>query len=192
MQAVFYGVGAAVIGIITISATKLTQKTIGRDPLLRAISLGSAAATIVTETENILLFLSAGALVWFVRAGRGSPPRRPGLGHDAAGLRGCAARRRCSAPHAARPDRRLLHEGRRLRVRQRPRDRAISLCAIAGACVVLGRRTLFETGWSLEVPKLVILLATMGLLLRFKKLPEPLVIVGAAIGGLAIWPWLPR
>src|SRR5438309_10820276 len=31
MQAVFYGVGACVIGIILISATKLTQKTIGKD-----------------------------------------------------------------------------------------------------------------------------------------------------------------
>ena len=31
MQAVFYGVGASVIGIIAISAYKLTQKTIGKD-----------------------------------------------------------------------------------------------------------------------------------------------------------------
>src|SRR6187549_3241610 len=33
MQAVFYGVGAAVIGIITISAYKLTHKTIGKSAL---------------------------------------------------------------------------------------------------------------------------------------------------------------
>ncbi len=33
MQAVFYGVGAAVIGIITLSAYKLTTKNIGRDKL---------------------------------------------------------------------------------------------------------------------------------------------------------------
>src|SRR5215203_6732351 len=31
MQAVFYGVGASVIGIIAISAYKLTQKTVGKD-----------------------------------------------------------------------------------------------------------------------------------------------------------------
>ncbi|MFU1878373.1 chromate transporter, partial [Enterococcus faecium] len=31
MQAVFYGVGAAVIGIIVMSAKKLTQKSIGKD-----------------------------------------------------------------------------------------------------------------------------------------------------------------
>ena len=34
MQAVFYGVGASVIGIITLSAFKLTKKTVGRDWLL--------------------------------------------------------------------------------------------------------------------------------------------------------------
>src|SRR2546425_12428240 len=34
MQAVFYGVGASVIGIIAHSAYKLTTKTIGRDWLL--------------------------------------------------------------------------------------------------------------------------------------------------------------
>jgi chromate transporter len=61
---------------------------------------------------------------------------------------------------------------------------AAAVGAIAGACVVLGRRTLFETGWTLEVPKLVILLVTMALLLRFRKLSEPLVIAGAAILGL--------
>ncbi len=34
MQAVFYGVGASVIGIVAHSALKLTSRTIGRDPLL--------------------------------------------------------------------------------------------------------------------------------------------------------------
>ena len=37
MQAVFYGVGAAVIGIISISSYKLTKKTIGKDYLLWGI-----------------------------------------------------------------------------------------------------------------------------------------------------------
>src|SRR3979490_3047682 len=37
MQAVFYGVGAAVIGIIAMSARKLTAKNIGKDRLLWAI-----------------------------------------------------------------------------------------------------------------------------------------------------------
>lgn len=37
MQAVFYGVGAAVIGVIATSAKKLTQKSIGKDRLLWSI-----------------------------------------------------------------------------------------------------------------------------------------------------------
>src|SRR6478752_4613479 len=37
MQAVFYGVGAAVIGIIAISAYKLTKRNVGKDKLLWAI-----------------------------------------------------------------------------------------------------------------------------------------------------------
>src|SRR5215213_183139 len=37
MQAVFYGVGADVIGIITMSAYKLTTKNIGKDKLLWGI-----------------------------------------------------------------------------------------------------------------------------------------------------------
>ncbi len=69
MQAVFYGVGAAVIGIILHSAYKLTKKTIGRDRLLWAIYLVSTAVTIITESEIAALFLAAGAIVWFARVG---------------------------------------------------------------------------------------------------------------------------
>src|SRR5437016_6115309 len=71
MQAVFYGVGASVIGIIAHSAYKLTTKTIGRDPLLWAIFLATAVVTILTQTEQVLLFLAAGVLVWLVK----TPPR---------------------------------------------------------------------------------------------------------------------
>jgi chromate transporter len=70
IQGVFYGVGAAVIGIITVSVTKLTQKSIGNERLLQIIFLVSAIVTVVTESENVLLFLSAGVLVWFIK----SPP----------------------------------------------------------------------------------------------------------------------
>src|SRR3954466_11379887 len=68
MQAVFYGVGASVIGIIAISAYKLTTKSIGKDRLLWAIYLVSAAATVITESEFVLLFIGAGLLVWLTRA----------------------------------------------------------------------------------------------------------------------------
>jgi chromate transporter len=68
MQAVFYGVGAAVIGIIAMSAKKLTQKSVGRDKLLWAIYLLLAATTVITESEIAWLFIAAGVLVWFLRA----------------------------------------------------------------------------------------------------------------------------
>jgi chromate transporter len=71
MQAVFYGVGAAVIGIIAMSAYKLTTKNIGRDKLLWAIFLVSAAVTVITKSEIVWIFLGAGVLVWLLRA----PPR---------------------------------------------------------------------------------------------------------------------
>ncbi|MGC7990931.1 chromate transporter, partial [Salmonella enterica] len=53
MQAVFYGVGAAVIGIIVMSAKKLTQKSIGEDKLLWAIYLLQVAITVITESEEV-------------------------------------------------------------------------------------------------------------------------------------------
>ena len=71
MQSVFYGVGAAVIGIIAISAHKLTTKSVGKDKLLWTIYLLLAAVTVITESEVAWLFLAAGVLVWFWRA----PPR---------------------------------------------------------------------------------------------------------------------
>lgn len=67
MQAVFYGVGASVIGIIALSAYKLTTKSIGKDRLLWAIYLVSAGVTIATQSEVIWVFLGAGLLVWAVR-----------------------------------------------------------------------------------------------------------------------------
>jgi len=72
MQAVFYGVGAAVIGIIAISACKLTTKNIGRDKLLWAIYLATAAFTVWSESESVWVFLGGGVLVWLVRF----PPKR--------------------------------------------------------------------------------------------------------------------
>ncbi|BDB70608.1 MULTISPECIES: chromate transporter [Comamonas] len=68
MQSVFYGVGAAVIGIIAMSAYKLTTKSIGKDKLLWPIFLISAAVTVITKSEEVWLFLGAGVLVWFWRA----------------------------------------------------------------------------------------------------------------------------
>ncbi|AHG89381.1 chromate transporter, chromate ion transporter (CHR) family [Gemmatirosa kalamazoonensis] len=52
--------------------------------------------------------------------------------------------------------------------------------AIAGAAVVLGRRAI------VDAPTAVIAAATLALLLRFRRLPEPLVIVAAGALGIAI------
>ncbi len=67
MQSVFYGVGAAVIGIIAIGAHKLSTKSIGKDRLLWGIFALLAAVTIITETETAALFIAAGLLVWWIR-----------------------------------------------------------------------------------------------------------------------------
>src|SRR5258707_8591389 len=71
MKAVFYGVGASVIGIIANSAYKLTTRTVGKDRLLWIIYGITVAWTIITESEQIWLFLAAGILVWLIK----SPPK---------------------------------------------------------------------------------------------------------------------
>jgi chromate transporter len=287
MQAVFYGVGASVIGIISISAWKLTKKTIGRDWLLWTIYLASALATIVTETESVLFFLGAGLLVWaarrpprtkppaavagvtalpvlatigqvatpldqlllqiavfFTKAGafvfgsglaivpflyggvvkeygwlddhefldavavamitpgpvvitvgfigyivtaRGGTPGAGFLGASVAALATflpCYLLTIIPAPyfkkHGKRPGIVAFVDG----------VTAAAVGAIAGACVVLGRRTVFQDGWTPDVPKIVMLLITIGLLVRFKRLPEPIIVVGAAIVGLLIFPFV--
>jgi chromate transporter len=79
MQAVFYGVGAAVIGIIAISSYKLTTKSIGKFSIpsfrqhwmLWLFYIMAAAITYVTQQEEVLLFIAAGLLYMFVKA----PPK---------------------------------------------------------------------------------------------------------------------
>jgi chromate transporter len=71
MQAVFYGVGAAVIGIIAIGSYKLTTKSIGKDKLMWAIFIVLAIATFITEQELLWLILLGGFAVWFAK----SPPK---------------------------------------------------------------------------------------------------------------------
>ena len=286
MQAVFYGVGASVIGIITISAYKLTQKTIGTNRLMWVIYLLSAATTVITESESVWLFLGAGVIVWAVRTppwnktsstAKGLPlpvlamiPAAkaslnelltqiaifftkagafvfgsglaivpflyggvvkeygwlndqqfldavavamitPGpvvitvgfigyivtaevngfwSGFAGASVAALATFLPCylltviPAPyfkkHGKRPGIVAFVDG----------VTAAAVGAIAGACLVLGRRTVLVNGWTPEIPKIVILLITIGLLLRFKKLPEPIVILGAAVAGLLIYPFV--
>jgi chromate transporter len=79
MQSIFYGVGAAVIGIIVLSSYRLTTKSIGKftsasvkqDWLLWTFYIIAIAVTIVMQSEELLLFVAAGMIYMFVKA----PPR---------------------------------------------------------------------------------------------------------------------
>jgi chromate transporter len=275
MQAVFYGVGAAVIGIIAISAYKLTMKNVGKDRLLWAIFIVALVVTVVTESETVWIFLGAGILAWLVRA----PPKRfnpgaagvafaaqlpdaagvasvtdwgvvwqigiffaeagafvfgsglaivpflyggvvnghhwlterqfidavavamitPGpvvitvgfIGYLVAGFPGAAMASGATflpcylftiipAPyfrkHGKRPAIVAFVDG----------VTAAAIGTIAGAVVVLGKRSI------VDLPTALIALATIVLLVKLKKLPEPAIVAAAAIVGLVVYPMLRR
>ena len=276
MQAVFYGVGAAVIGIIASSAFKLTRRTLGPSWLLWGIYLVAATVTVVTETENVLLFVAAGVLVWLVRARpwwRALPPGlaalagpfativptatttagshsliqillffakagafvfgsglaivpflyggvvhehhwlndrqfldavavamiTPGpvvitvsfIGFLIAGFPGavvagigtflpCYLFTILPAPyfkrHGKRPDILAVVEG----------VTAAAIGAITGAVIVLGRRSV------VDVPTVVICVATLGVLWRFKRVPEPVLVAIAGLVGFFLYPHVAR
>jgi chromate transporter len=284
MQSAFKGVGASVIAIITISACKLTQKTIGKDWLLWAIYLVSAGVTVGTESETVLLFLGAGVITWLYRTPPQFLSRRgataaslavlplgtaivetpvsqfetlgrialfftkagafvfgsglaivpflhsgvvneyhwlneqqfldavavamitPGpvvitvgfIGYLVEGLAGatvaavatflpCYLFTIIPAPyfkkHGKRPGIAAFVDG----------VTAAAIGAIAGSVVVLARRTVAKLDGSPESPgmimfKFVIFGTTLGLLWKFKKLPEPVIVLGAALVGLIVYP----
>ncbi len=68
MQGMFYGIGAAVIGIIARSAFKLTKLTLGKDKLLWSIFAVLAISTAWTSREIIWLFLLGGVVAMLVKA----------------------------------------------------------------------------------------------------------------------------
>ena len=68
MQGAFYGIGAAVIGIIARSAFKLTKLTLRKDKLLWAIFAVLALTTAWTSQEIIWLFLLGGAVAVVAKA----------------------------------------------------------------------------------------------------------------------------
>ena len=68
MQGMFYGIGAAVIGIIARSAFKLTKLTLGKDKLLWGIFTVLAVSTAWTSREIIWLFLLGGVVAVVVKA----------------------------------------------------------------------------------------------------------------------------
>lgn len=79
MQAAFYGVAAAVIGIIAVSTYKLTAKSVSsftseamqKAWLLWLLYGAACAVTVVTRSESVLFLLGAGLLYMIVKA----PPR---------------------------------------------------------------------------------------------------------------------
>ncbi|HEX9596804.1 MAG TPA: chromate efflux transporter, partial [Anaerolineales bacterium] len=68
MQALFYGIGAAVIAIIAIAAYKLARSTNKRDPLLWGIFAVLLVVTAWAEAELAEFFILAGLVVLLVRA----------------------------------------------------------------------------------------------------------------------------
>ena len=273
MQAVFYGVGAAVIGIIAVSAFKLTTKSVRNDRLLWAIYLVAAAVTVATETEYVALFLAAGVIAWLWRAPPGWPKGGPAgavlgeqvatgwgivstldapllvdiglffakagafvfgsglaivpflyggvvtehrwlderqfvdavavamitpgpvvitvgfIGYLVAGVAGaCVAALATFLPcylftilpapyfkkYGKLPALVAFVDG----------VTAAAIGAITGAVVVLARRSI------VDLPTVLLALATIGLLWKFRKLQEPVIVAGAALIGLAAWPLL--
>jgi chromate transporter len=68
MQGMFYGIGAAVIGIIARSAFKLAKLTLGKDRLLWGIFAVLAMSTAWTSREIIWLVLLAGVVALLVKS----------------------------------------------------------------------------------------------------------------------------
>ncbi len=80
IQAVFNGVGAAVVGIISLSSFKLTLKSVSKlslkaiqaNWLLWFFYLAGLVVTILTQSEELLLFIFAGLIYMITK----SPPRK--------------------------------------------------------------------------------------------------------------------
>jgi chromate transporter len=60
---------------------------------------------------------------------------------------------------------------------------AAAVGTITGAVIVLGRKSISD------VPTALLALGTLGLLWKGKKIPEPLIVLGAAFLGVALKAW---
>jgi chromate transporter len=265
MQAIFYGVGAAVIGIIAISSYKLTTKNLGKDKMLWGIFIALALITIVTGQEIWWVILLAGVFVWlmrfppswlqvgtnsflpvllfqlqpvagnsrlweiawfFTKAGAfvfgsglaivpflyGGVVKEfqwlneqqfvdavavamitPGpvvitvgfIGYIVAGVPGaCVAALATFIPcylFTVIPAPYFKKYGKNPAIKAFVDGvTAAAIGAIAGAVVIIGKRTLTD------LPTIAIALITIFVLLRFKKIPEPLIILAAALAGVLL------
>lgn len=80
MQALFYGIGPAVIAIIARSAGKLIRATLKQDRLLWAIFAVLAVSTAITEREIAWLFVAGGVVALAVKALPRAWKRAPAAG----------------------------------------------------------------------------------------------------------------
>jgi len=86
MQAIFYGVGAAVIGIVFLSSYKLTIRSVSKlnlksiqlSWLLWVFYLTGLVITLVTQSEKVLIFILAGLLYMLYTV----PPKKLKLFHS--------------------------------------------------------------------------------------------------------------
>ncbi|MCU0430812.1 MAG: chromate transporter [Cytophagaceae bacterium] len=67
MQAIFYGVGAAVIGIIAVGSYKLSKKSLSNDYVLWGIFALLAITTFWAKEEILWLIILSGGIYWWVR-----------------------------------------------------------------------------------------------------------------------------
>jgi len=88
MQALFYGIGAAVIGIIVRSAHKLVGLTLGKSAILWTIFAMMALTTAWTEREIAWLFVLAGLATAALAVRRSRVAGVPPVGATALGILG--------------------------------------------------------------------------------------------------------
>ena len=66
---------------------------------------------------------------------------------------------------------------------------AAAIGAISGAVIVLGQRMILENG-APDLFKVALMLATLGVYASGRKIPEPLIVLVAAVIGLIAYPML--
>jgi chromate transporter len=66
---------------------------------------------------------------------------------------------------------------------------AAAVGAISGAVIVLGQRMILENG-APDLFKVALMLATLGIYPTGRKIPEPLIVLVAAVIGLIAYPML--
>lgn len=77
IQGAFYGIGAAVVAIISLSSFRLIRKSMGRDRLLGLILVANAGVTACTAAEPLEMMLGSGLVYCVWRSRHGLPRSSP-------------------------------------------------------------------------------------------------------------------